>query len=182
MAPAISKELVLDAAESVVRDVGASHMTLDAVAERAGISKGGLLHNFPNKDALLQGMINRMMEAVEAARERARQHLEKQNADELTVEIQMLADLDAAVPCRGATFLAVLANQPELLRPFHDSISQRFSKDILVGEHSQQASVLYLAAMGLHLSRLLNIPLLTAEQRAKTYGYLLKQAQGNKEI
>ena len=181
MAPPISKELILDAAESVVREVGATHMTLEAVAERAGISKGGLLYNFPSKDALLQGMITRMMEALETARQRAREHLKNKDADELTVEVKMLADLDAADTCRGATFLAVMANQPELVRPFHESISRRFSEKILLGDESPQASVVYLAAMGLHLSRLLNIPLLTADQRAATYDYLLEQAQRKKE-
>ena len=156
-------------------------MTLDAVAERAGISKGGLLYNFPSKDALLQAMINRMMEALEGARERARRHFENQEADELTVELQMFADLDAANTCRGATFLAVMANQPDLMLPFHDSISERLSKNILVGDRAQEDSVLYLAAMGLHLSRLLNIPLLNAQQRAATYSYLVGQARRKKE-
>jgi len=181
MAPPISKELILDAAESVVREVGATHMTLEAVAERAGISKGGLLYNFPNKDALLQAMINRMMEALEAARGRAREHLGNKDADELTVEIQMLADLDAAESCRGATFLAVMANQPDLMIPFHESISQRCSKDLLVSECSHQAAVVYLAAMGMHLAKLLSIPLLTAERRAKIYSDLLDQAKQMRE-
>ena len=33
-------------------------MTLDAVAAAAGVSKGGLLHHFPTKDALIHGMLD----------------------------------------------------------------------------------------------------------------------------
>ena len=46
---------------------GAGKLTLDAVAERAGLSKGGLLYNFPTKDALLQAMIQRMMPSQTAS-------------------------------------------------------------------------------------------------------------------
>ncbi|MDI9560109.1 MAG: helix-turn-helix domain-containing protein, partial [Pseudomonadota bacterium] len=42
-------DVIVRAAESVVVEAGASHMTLDAVATKAGVSKGGLLHHFPTK-------------------------------------------------------------------------------------------------------------------------------------
>ena len=35
-------------------------MTLDAVAQRAEVSKGGLLYHFPSKEALLQAMLARL--------------------------------------------------------------------------------------------------------------------------
>ena len=43
--------------------------TLEAIAERAGLSEGGLLYNFKTKDALLQAMIQRMIDEVEAEKE-----------------------------------------------------------------------------------------------------------------
>lgn len=54
-----SRERILDAASELVRELGAARLTLDAVAERAKLSKGGLLYNFPNKDALLLAMLGR---------------------------------------------------------------------------------------------------------------------------
>jgi AcrR family transcriptional regulator len=45
--------------EQLVADQGASSLTLDAVAQAAGVSKGGLLYHYPNKDALLAAMIER---------------------------------------------------------------------------------------------------------------------------
>jgi AcrR family transcriptional regulator len=38
---------------------------LDAVAIDAGISKGGLLHHFPSKEALVGGLCDRMLERFE---------------------------------------------------------------------------------------------------------------------
>ena len=43
--------------------MGAAHLTLDAVACKAGVSKGGLIHNFPTKDALLEAMVVRLLAA-----------------------------------------------------------------------------------------------------------------------
>src|SRR6185295_17915198 len=60
-----SRGIVLDAADALVSEVGANHMSLDAVAARAGISKGGLLYLFPSKVALLQGMLERYVERLE---------------------------------------------------------------------------------------------------------------------
>src|SRR3989337_1315491 len=49
-----SREKILDAAAELVAEIGAGRLTLEAVAERAGLSKGGLLYNFPTKAALLK--------------------------------------------------------------------------------------------------------------------------------
>ncbi len=48
---------VLSAAAELVLQDGASRLTLDAVAERVGLSKGGLLHHFGTKDSLIAAMI-----------------------------------------------------------------------------------------------------------------------------
>ncbi len=59
----LCRDRLLDAAASLVPRRGAGELTLDAVAERAGVSKGGLLYHFPSKDALIQAMIARMVDA-----------------------------------------------------------------------------------------------------------------------
>ena len=38
---------------------GVAKLTLEAVAKEAGVSKGGLLYHFSNKEALIEGMIVR---------------------------------------------------------------------------------------------------------------------------
>ena len=40
---------------------GVNAMTLEAVAARAKVSKGGLLYHFPSKDAVVQGMVSRLV-------------------------------------------------------------------------------------------------------------------------
>ena len=65
-----SHDGILDAAQAVVLEVGAAHMTLDAVAAKARVSKGGLLYHFPTKEALLKALLKRRLRHLEEARER----------------------------------------------------------------------------------------------------------------
>ena len=48
---------LLDAAIRVVTRDGFRAMTLDGVAQEAGVSKGGLTHHFPTKEALVTAML-----------------------------------------------------------------------------------------------------------------------------
>ncbi|WP_427173630.1 TetR/AcrR family transcriptional regulator [Arthrobacter sp. 92] len=56
----VAREAVLDAFESLLIEVGERAATLDAVAKRAGVSKGGLLYHFPNKEAMISVLLERM--------------------------------------------------------------------------------------------------------------------------
>lgn len=61
-----TREKLLYAAMEHIRKVGMSAFTLDGVAKEAGVSKGGLLHHFPSKDALINGLILRLFSDFEA--------------------------------------------------------------------------------------------------------------------
>jgi AcrR family transcriptional regulator len=55
------RDELLDAAEDLLCDQGSQALTLAAVAERAGCSKGGLLYHFTSKEALIKGMVERLI-------------------------------------------------------------------------------------------------------------------------
>lgn len=56
-----ARDRILEAALAVADRVGAAHLTLDAVAAEAGVSKGGLLYHFASKDLLLRGVVEHHM-------------------------------------------------------------------------------------------------------------------------
>jgi AcrR family transcriptional regulator len=58
----MDRNRMLDAAETVISRQGIADVTLEAVAAEAGISKGGLLHHFPTKDALVKALVVRCAE------------------------------------------------------------------------------------------------------------------------
>ncbi|MAT04074.1 MAG: hypothetical protein CL424_03405 [Acidimicrobiaceae bacterium] len=59
MARPSNRDLILDTLEQVIVDRGASSVTLELVAEEAGVSKGGLLYHFPSKSAMFHGLLDR---------------------------------------------------------------------------------------------------------------------------
>lgn len=61
-----ARDRILVAYEDLLIETGERGATLDAVAARAGVSKGGLLYHFGSKDALTEGLIARLMDLTEA--------------------------------------------------------------------------------------------------------------------
>ena len=57
---------LLDAAERHLLANGADSLTLEAVAAAAEASKGGLLYHFPTKDALVEALVQRAVDQVDA--------------------------------------------------------------------------------------------------------------------
>jgi len=53
-----TRDRILEAGYAVAGQSGVAAVTLDAVANRAGVSKGGLLYHFPSKEALVSGMVD----------------------------------------------------------------------------------------------------------------------------
>ena len=62
----MKRDELLDAAEALLCEHGTHGLTLSAVADRAGVSKGGLLYHFPNKEALIKGLVSRLIEEFDA--------------------------------------------------------------------------------------------------------------------
>lgn len=108
---------ILEAANRVVIEQGVDHMTLEMVAKEAGISKGGLLYHFPNKEALIIGMINDYLERFtrdfyataendkEISGRWARAYLTTTFAD------------NQRIPRMSSGLLAAIATNPSLLSP-----------------------------------------------------------------
>jgi AcrR family transcriptional regulator len=63
--PQVVRALLLDAAAHIATEIGIGNLTLDLVAQRAGVSKGGLIHHFSNRAALIEGLFNQILLAFE---------------------------------------------------------------------------------------------------------------------
>lgn len=57
---------LVDAAMATIHAQGLVGLTLDGVAKAAGVSKGGLLHHFPSKDALVEAILRRLFADFDA--------------------------------------------------------------------------------------------------------------------
>jgi AcrR family transcriptional regulator len=65
--PEDTRRQIIEAAIELAAEEGAMAVTLDAVVARLPFSKGALLHHFPNKLALLEGVIDYLATEMAAA-------------------------------------------------------------------------------------------------------------------
>jgi AcrR family transcriptional regulator len=57
---------LIDSALITLQTQGIIGLTLDAIARQAGVSKGGLLHHFPNKETLTEAILVTLLEQFKA--------------------------------------------------------------------------------------------------------------------
>lgn len=156
---------LLDAAGQIVRKKGPGGLTLAAVAQEAAVSKGGLLHYFPNKDALIEGMVAQLIAAFETAVTHKTSQSDKPTAW-LSAYIQTTFDLKLSQAEESAGVLAAVANNPTLLNPLRERYQEWQEQIKNSGIDSVLATVLCLAADGLWFGELLELHDLGHEERA----------------
>jgi AcrR family transcriptional regulator len=171
-----SHDDILDAAQAVVLEVGAAHMTLDAVATKAGVSKGGLLYHFPTKEALLKALLKRRLQLLGEARKR--KCAEFQDGPAREIKAYVLSSLsrgrkDSAI---GASLLAAVAHNPKLLEPVRNDYQRRLAELIPAGLKFERGLIVALAADGLRLLELLSMSPLNGKQRRRLVEELFRLA------
>ena len=171
-----SREGILTAAESVALKHGAAHLTLDAVAKEAGVSKGGLLYHFRSKEALLEGMIAHRIDQCVADRQQAELRFPHDKAALLKAIVE--AGLDDDDPSRrlNAAVLAATVNSPQLLGPVKDHNKKLF-KELSLFSSFERACVVVLAVHGLWLMETLQTSPLTKRQRSQIIEELFSLAE-----
>ena len=59
------KNAILEAAFEIIENGSSSQLTVDAVINRARVSKGGFFHHFESKEALLKAMVDWWLKSFE---------------------------------------------------------------------------------------------------------------------
>ena len=149
-----TREHLIEAAQRVVLQHGASTLTLDAVAREAGVSKGGLLYHFPAKEALITAMIDSLCAAFEAGL--AAVSAEETDGPGRFTRCYLRATTapDENVRAISSALFAAVANDLALVAPFRERMA-RWQKQIMNdGLDPALATAIRLAADGLWFAEL----------------------------
>jgi len=168
------KDLILDAAENVVVESGAVHMTLDAVCARAGVSKGGLLYHFPNKEALFDAMISRLVEKFESARAKESEKMKDDPHRDIKAHIITFLNRDNRMNRICAAFVAAAAHNPKLVAAARRSYKKAYTQFTGSGLCKERAAVIALAVDGLWLTKILGITSFEGKEQKAIINELLK--------
>ena len=152
-----ARDGILDAAQRVAARDGAGHVTLDAVAREAGVSKGGVLYHFPGKDALIAGMLERLIGEFNAEIARLRAEAADGPNPSLRAMIGACSRMcDVGRPVAMA-ILAAGAQNPDLLTPLRDSIAAHMKQLEAECADPDRAFLLCAAADGIIFQHMLGI-------------------------
>ncbi|MEX0989121.1 MAG: TetR/AcrR family transcriptional regulator [Actinomycetota bacterium] len=161
-----SRARILEAAYEVVRVRGTTAMTLDAVADAAEVSKGGLLYHFPSKDALLRAMVDRLVgDYTHAVRTHAaadENPLGRSARSYVRAGTDTLRDADVWL-----ALVAALGEGPNLLEPWREVCAGWMDTDHSEGVDIVSSTIARLATDGLWLADVLGVEPVDTKVRAK---------------
>lgn len=170
-----SRDRILDALQHILTRKGLHAVTLEAVADAAGISKGGLLYHFHSKEAMLDAFVERMCGTADG------EFAEAEKAEDIVEHY-----LRVSVP--GSSDAALMWSLVASLRT-NDVASQetrRLVADIFARweeilqrriDDPVTAEIVRLAGDGLYLRALAGLPLPDHETLTAITGRLTEQAQ-----
>lgn len=171
------RDMILKVACKLVRERGASQLTLDAVAKEAGISKGGLLYHFPSKNALIQAILADFLDRFDLGTEEealTNSSLNNQWTQSYLIECFEISKEDLEL---SAGILAAAANNPELLEPMRERYRVWQSRMQAESADPIQATVARLAADGMFFCELFGFAPLEPEMRSSVLRYLTKMVE-----
>ncbi|SEN38041.1 DNA-binding transcriptional regulator, AcrR family [Mesobacillus persicus] len=163
---------ILHAASKIVSERGIFNLTLEATAEEAGISKGGLLYHYPSKEALVKGMVDHLASNY-------REKIENNaKADPKDVGKWTRAYVDVTFKNTyenkdmNSGLLAAKAVNADLLNPIRDLYTE-WQRDIENdGIDPVKATIIRLATDGIWLAELFDIYHIGEEKKEIIYARL----------
>ena len=169
-----TKKNILNAANKVILDKGADAFTLEAVAQEAGISKGGLLYHFPSKKQLIQGMIESMIARVDST---LQEELVKSGGDYMASYIRASFKIETGPDQISCALLAAISNDPVLIKPLRARFYKMQNEIVAAAASEEVGTIIRLALDGLWISDLFGFAPPSPELRVKMLDALLKIAQ-----
>ena len=170
--------IILDAAGAVLRRGGARALTIDAVAAEAGLSKGGVLHHYASKDALILALVARKLGELRAgiaACEPA------QPPGGSALPLAMVAHARASYgeedEVSRALMLAAVEN-PGALAGYRTFLADRLARMGAGGADCGQGAAILFAIVGLMMGRSLGFHDLSADEVAPLFDALERAARG----
>ena len=173
--PELVHRALLDQTAKLVVEHGLAAVTVQAVAEAAGVTKGGLLHHFPSKQALIDAVFADLLEALD------RQLDARIAADPEPRGAFTRAYLDSVFAIEPEGYAAVWAalaismlTDPPLRQQLADWQGARQARHRAT-DGSQALAAIRLAADGIWLADLTGV---TVERRADMRAFLLRLTYG----
>ncbi|EPZ85315.1 TetR/AcrR family transcriptional regulator [Burkholderia cenocepacia] len=179
-APDQVRAQLLAAASEIATHHGVAALTLDAVAERAGVTKGALQYHFANKQGLLDALFGQATERFGA--QMAARMATDSGGDGAAARAYLHAVLDAANPAASTDVLRVLVasmiTEQDTRARWSVPMREWTRPDPVPLEQAATLMICRLAADGLWISELLDSIEISDELRAEIVRQLDAMSRG----
>ena len=153
--PVETRQHLLKVAGELILEHGLANLTLDAVAKASSISKGGLLHHFPSKQHLLDGLI---LDLHERFRHRLRELADADPVPEGRFARAYLKTVSMHRDDSGNKLCGILAiearGEPAMRSAWRDCVRDMLRQETDGKSDPIELAIVHLAADGLWLADL----------------------------
>jgi len=171
-----TRKAALDAALTIIARDGPGKLTLDAIAREAGMSKGGLMHQFPTKQAVLRALLEHQVAHFEALH---KEYIAEKGATlaqpQLSAQIATLRAAAMQPQSIAVAFLGALVEDPALLSISRERDTERAEAIRVEAADPELAMLRRAAAQGLTLSTIFGISEMPVKERARLFDLLLDE-------
>lgn len=174
----LKREQILHAVSQIVHEEGIEKLTLEAVAKRAGISKGGLLYHFPNKDSLILGVIDQLSKRFGEEFNQRAEHDEHSKGKWTRAYMDSSCFGDQSVNDLYTALSAAHFTNPEMLRLLQEeyaAIQEKIENDEI---DPVRSTIVRLAVDGLWFAEMFGLAPPNAELRRKIIEELKTSLEG----
>lgn len=162
-----TRQKILAAAAEISRESGPGNLSLDAVAAKAGVSKGGLLYHFPSKTKLLKAVVESFVLSFDEELARRKQDKAGRPAALLEAYLELFVeDHDCRRPPPSG-LLAALSQDPDFLDPVRRHNRALLDRMRQTAADPSMALIVYLAIQGMRGMTLLDLDILSDAEFAE---------------
>lgn len=173
-----TRERVLAAAAHLIAHQGINVFTIEAVAQEASLTKGGVLHHFPSKDALISGLIEEVFQTFNT---RLNEELQSEPIGQpgrwLRAYIRTVFSVEYEEKNLLPSLAAVLATDHQLVERIRQSFEKNQQLAVQDGTDPMEATLIRLVVDGLVFARALNIDVLDQETSREVYEELVRRTR-----
>lgn len=173
-----SRAAALKAAITIIARDGPGRLTLDAIARESGLSKGGVMHQFRTKEAVVKALLDQQMVHFEAFSSRYLAKARETSANpELLTQLATVREAASAPDSIALALVAAMVENPGLMALPREREMKRLAAIKAEAADPELALLRWAAARGLLLSSLFGMSPLGKEEHQRLFARLLDDSQ-----
>ena len=173
-----SRNAALEAAIAIIARDGPGRLTLDAIARESGLSKGGVMHQFRTKEAVLKALLERQMAHFEAFSTRYLAKASETSANpNLATQLATVREAASSPNSAALALVAAMVENPNLMALPREREMERMAAIRDEATDPDLAMLRWAGAMGLLLSSLFGMSPLGKDDHQRLFARLLDDSQ-----